>query len=255
MDSIDNATGNEEFPGRSIRSFVLRSGRMSTAQKRSYENLFSRYALREEETRIEETKIEESGFLESSSVFGNTNPLVIEIGFGMGRATAAIALENAGNNYLGIEVHRPGIGRLLWEIEKLSIKNIRIIEGDAGDILKRRIHDNSVSAFHIFFPDPWPKKKHQKRRLVTRPFTDLIAAKLLPEGYLYMVTDWADYGDWALRELSETPALENKYPSFAEKQAWRPETEFEQKGRLNNHEIRELFFIKKSPGALGERQK
>ena len=182
MNSVNGVQA--EFPGRSIRSFVLRSGRMSSAQKRSYENLFSLYTIREDGTEI----------LESPSVFGNTNPLNIEIGFGMGRATACIAQKNPGINYLGIEVHRPGIGRLLWEIEKLGLKNIRVIEGDAREILKRRIRDNSVSAFHIFFPDPWPKKKHHKRRLLTRPFTDLLAAKLLPGGCIYAATDWADYG-------------------------------------------------------------
>jgi len=219
---------------RAIKSFVLRSGRMSHAQKRSYETLFPLYAI----------KGDEKGVIDFPSIFGNENPLHIEIGFGMGRATAGIALKNSGVNYLGIEVHRPGIGRLLWDIEKMAIKNIRIIEGDATEILSNRIPDNSVSAFHIFFPDPWPKKRHHKRRLVKRPFTDLLAAKLLLGGYIYMVSDWDDYGDWALSELSSTPALVNKYPAFSDLQQWRPETEFEKKARLKNHEIRELFFLK-----------
>jgi tRNA (guanine-N7-)-methyltransferase len=220
---------------RAIKSFVLRSGRMSPAQKRSYETLFPLYALNGDGI----------GSVDCFSLFGNNGPLHIEIGFGMGRATAGIALKNPGNNYLGIEVHKPGIGRLLWDIEKMSIKNIRIIEGDATEIMSNKIPDNSVSAFHIFFPDPWPKKRHHKRRLVKRPFTDLLAAKLLPGGYIYMVSDWADYADWALRELSATPSLENKYQDFSESQEWRPETEFEKKARLKNHEIRELFFLKK----------
>ena len=216
-----------------IRSFVLRSGRISSAQKRSYENLYSDYAINSE------------GVVESSYIFGNNNPLKIEIGFGMGRATRDIALDNPMINFLGIEVHRPGIGRLLWDIERLGIKNIRIIEGDAVGILGNRIIDNSISAFHIFFPDPWPKKRHNKRRLIKRPFTDLLAAKLLPGAYIYMATDWIDYGDWALREFSCTPGLLNKYETFAEHQEWRPKTEFEAKGLKKNHQIRELFFIKK----------
>ena len=226
---MDSATGV-----RAIKSFVLRSGRMSPAQKRSYETLFPHYAI----------KGDEKGSIDYASLFGNGGPLHIEIGFGMGSATAGIALKNPGNNYLGIEVHKPGIGRLLWDIEKMAIKNIRIIEGDAAEILTNKIPDNSVSAFHIFFPDPWPKKRHHKRRLVKRPFTDLLAAKLLPGGYIYMVSDWDDYGDWALRELSATPALVNKYPAFSEFQQWRPETEFEKKARLKKHEIRELFFLR-----------
>jgi len=219
---------------RAIKSFVLRSCRMSPAQKRSYETLFPLYAVKGDEKRG----------IDCPSLFGNENPLHIEIGFGMGRATAGIALKNPGINYLGIEVHKPGIGRLLWDIEKKAIKNIRIIEGDAAEILTNKIPDNSVSAFHIFFPDPWPKKRHHKRRLVKRPFTDLLAAKLLPGGYIYMVSDWDDYGNWALRELGSTPALVNKYPAFSELQQWRPETEFEKKARFKNHEIRELFFLK-----------
>ena len=207
---------------------------MSSAQRRSYETLFPFYGLGDE-----------IGILESLIVFGNNGPLIVEIGFGMGTATAAIAKENPKNNYLGIEVHRPGIGRLLWEIEKGSLKNIRIIEWDAVEILNQNIKDNSVSAFHIFFPDPWPKKRHHKRRLIRRPFTDLLAEKLISGGYVYMASDWPDYGDWALREFSCTPGLVNKYKAFAEAQTWRPKTEFERKGLQKNHEIRELFFEKR----------
>ena len=220
-----------EVTGRRIRSFVLRAGRMSRAQKRSYETLFPLYGI----------KAADAGPLDPGAFAG---PLTIEIGFGMGIATSIIAEQNPGINYLGIEVYRPGIGRLLWEIEKRGLKNLRIIEGDAVEILEQKIMDNSVSAFHLFFPDPWPKKRHHKRRLITRPFTDLLRAKLLPGGYIYMVSDWVEYGDWALRELSATAGLVNNYSGFAEKQEWRPQTEFERKGIRKNHEVRELFFLK-----------
>jgi len=219
---------------RAIKSFVLRSGRMSSAQKRSYETLFPLYAF----------KGDEKESIDCHSLFGNDRPLHIEIGFGMGRATADIAIKNPGINYIGIEVHKPGIGRLLLDIEKMSIKNIRIIEGDATEIITNKFQENSISAFHIFFPDPWPKKRHHKRRLVKRPFTDLLASKLLPGGYIYMVSDWKDYADYAMKELNSTPALANKYPAFSEPQKWRPKTEFEKKAWLKNNEIRELFFIK-----------
>jgi len=198
---------------------------MSRAQKRSYETLFPLYGLKGDE-------------------ISTLAPFVIEIGFGMGIATSIIAELNPDINYLGIDVHRPGIGRLLWEIEKRGLKNIRIIEGDAVEILEQKVKDNSVLAFHIFFPDPWPKKRHHKRRLITRPFTDLLSSKLLPGGYIYMVSDWADYGDWALRELSATSGLVNKYDSFAEPASWRPQTEFERKGIKKNHAVKELFFLK-----------
>lgn len=223
---------------REIRSFVLRQGRMSAAQKRSYENLFPIFGI----------KGDAAGLLDAQAVFGNGKPLIVEIGFGMGTATAKIARENPQINYLGIEVHKPGIGRLLWEIEKAGLNNIRIIEGDAAEIMERRIQDNTVSAFHVFFPDPWPKKRHHKRRLMKRPFTDLLASKLLPGGYIYMVSDWEDYGNTALDELSSTPGLENKYSDsaggFAEHQGWRPETEFEKKGIKKNHAVWELYFVK-----------
>ena len=234
MDQSERAELRPEKRGRGIRSFVLRAGRMSYAQRRSYETLFSSYALKACETEIHDL----------GEFFANTRPITVEIGFGMGVATAIIAEQNPEINYLGIEVHRPGIGRLLWEIEKRSLKNIRIIEGDAVEILEQKTKDSSVSAFHIFFPDPWPKKRHHKRRLITRPFTDLLAAKLLPNGYIYMVSDWKDYVDWALRELSSTRGLLNKYSAYAEDISWRPQTEFERKGLLKNHEVRELFFIK-----------
>jgi len=218
-----------------LKSFVLRSGRISFAQKRSYEALFPIFGL----------KGEEAGLLDSQHVFGNNKPLVVEIGFGMGTATVEIAKENPDINYLGIEVHKPGIGRLLWNIDKLSLKNIRIVEGDAVNIISTKIKENTVSAFHLFFPDPWPKKRHHKRRLIKRPFTDLLALKLISNGYFYMATDWEDYGNWAMFELSSTTALINKYDGFAEKQTWRPETEFEKKGIKKNHEAKELYFFKK----------
>jgi tRNA (guanine-N7-)-methyltransferase len=220
---------------RGIKSYCLRAGRMSCAQRRSYETFFPRYGI----------KAGETGPLDFKKLFGS-GPVIIEIGFGMGIATAKIAETFGENNYLGIEVHRPGIGRLLWEIEQRGLKNVRIIEGDAVEILEQQIQDNSAAAFHIFFPDPWPKKRHHKRRLITRPFTELLASKLAAGGYIYMVTDWADYGDWALREISAVSGLKNKYAAFAEPQRWRPETKFERKGLDKNHEVRELFFIKET---------
>jgi tRNA (guanine-N7-)-methyltransferase len=219
--------------GYGIKSYVIRSGRMSAAQRRSCETLSPRFCVPFA-----------AAPLDFPRIFGNEHPVTLEIGFGMGAATALIAGENPGRNYLGVEVHRPGIGRLLWEIESRGLANIRIIEADAADVLEQMIPDGSLEAFHIFFPDPWPKKRHHKRRLITRPFTALLAEKLRPGGYVYMVTDWADYGDWALAELSATEGLRNVYGGFAPGQAWRPRTRFEQKGLEKNHEVRELYFIK-----------
>ncbi|MDR2069040.1 MAG: tRNA (guanosine(46)-N7)-methyltransferase TrmB [Spirochaetaceae bacterium] len=214
-----------------IKSYVLRGGRMSNAQRRAYEGLSSRYT------------IPFTGkVLDFRALFANGNPVTVEIGFGMGFATAVIAQENPGKNYLGIEVFRPGIGRLLWEIEKRGLPNIRIIEHDAVEVLTGMIPSASLEGIHIFFPDPWPKKRHHKRRLVKRPFTDLLARRLGPSGYIYMVTDWAEYGEWALGELSATPGLVNAHGGFAPPQDWRPRTKFEAKGLQKKHEVRELLF-------------
>jgi tRNA (guanine-N7-)-methyltransferase len=216
-----------------IKSYVLRAGRMSDAQRRSYETLSPAFCIPFAPELLDYTRS-----------FGNENPVTLEIGFGMGIATAMIAGDNPQKNYLGVEVHRPGIGRLLWEIEQRSITNIRIIEYDAVEVLDRMIKPASLAAFHIFFPDPWPKKRHHKRRLITRPFSALLAEKLCPGGYISMVTDWADYGDWALAELSATAGLRNPHGAFAPPQEWRPPTKFERKGLAQNHEVRELYFVK-----------
>jgi tRNA (guanine-N7-)-methyltransferase len=210
---------------------------MSEAQRRSWETLAPAYCLPFEPRP-----------LNLRAVFGSGRPLIIEIGFGMGAATARIAENNPEKNYLGLEVHRPGVGRLLWEIENRGLENIRIIEHDAVETLEAMIPPASAEGFHIFFPDPWPKKRHHKRRLITRPFTDTLAEKLRPGGYIYMVTDWENYADWALAELSATPGLSNPHHGFAPPLAWRPKTKFEEKGLAKDHRVRELFFVRTGAG-------
>ena len=175
---------------RTVKTYVLRCGRMTENEKRSYEELKHVWCIPFEHKTINYTEI-----------FGNTNPVTFEIGFGMGHATSVIARENPDMNYIGSEVHIPGVGRLLSEIKKHSLKNLFIMEHDALEVLETMIPDNSLEAFHIFFPDPWPKKKHHKRRLLQRPRTDLLAQKLAPGGYIYFVTDWQDYAESALEQL------------------------------------------------------
>jgi tRNA (guanine-N7-)-methyltransferase len=216
-----------------IKSFVLRAGRMSDAQRRSYEQLAPRFCVSYEKK-----------VLNLQSIFGNSNPVVVEIGFGMGAATAQLAERNPHINYLGIEVHRPGVGKLLWEIEQRGLSNIRIIEHDAVEVLQDMLAPESVEAFHVFFPDPWPKKRHHKRRLIKRPFTDLLASRMKIGAYFYMATDWADYGRWALEELSATAGLENPYDGFAPRQEWRPLTKFEKKGLDKAHEVSEIYMVR-----------
>jgi tRNA (guanine-N7-)-methyltransferase len=216
---------------RKIKSYVLRGGRLTAAQKRSYDSLSGKFIIPYECKK-----------LDFAGIFGNNNPVIVEIGFGMGRATALIAGENPDKNYIGLEIHKPGIGRLLWEIEQRPLSNIRIIEHDAAEVFQNMIPSNSLEGVHIFFPDPWPKKRHHKRRLIQRPFTDCIASKLRSQGYIYMVSDWLDYANWALLVLTNTEDMVNVYESFAPPQSWRPLTSFEKKGLDKKHEIKELFF-------------
>jgi tRNA (guanine-N7-)-methyltransferase len=218
-----------------LKSYVIRAGRYTTAQKKAYETLSPDFLI----------PFSEDNLLDYKNIFNNTNNVYLEIGFGMGITTALIAETNPGKNYFGIEVHRPGIGRLLWEIEKRSLSNIRIIEYDAVHVTKAMIPSASIDGIHVFFPDPWPKKKHHKRRLIQRPFTETLTNCLKPNGYLYMVTDWEDYALHALEELNATGGLYNSYEGFASTQPWRPVTKFEQRGIAQNHEIKELYFTKK----------
>jgi len=222
-----------EIAKRGIKSYVLRAGRFSDSQKRTYNALSEKFVIPFQGSPVD-----------LSELFGNDRPVTLEIGFGMGTATAQIADENREKNYLGLEVHRPGIGRLLWEIERRSLSNVRIIEYDAAVAVEKMLAPLSLDAVHAFFPDPWPKKRHHKRRLIQRPFTDELCLTMKPGAYFYMVTDWEDYANWALEVLRATPGLVNVYDGFAPPQEWRPRTQFEQKGLDKKHRIRELFFSK-----------
>jgi len=215
-----------------LKSYVIRIGRFTPAQKKAYDLLSDQFLLPFSEEK-----------LDFSQVFKGEN-IIMEIGFGTGFATAQIAQANPDKNYLGIEVHKPGIGCLLREIEKYNLNNIRIIEYDVVHVAEKMIPQGCLDAIHVFFPDPWPKKRHHKRRLMQRPFTQTLTNCLKPAGYIYMVTDWEDYALSALEELTATDKLLNAYESFAPPQEWRPKTRFEQKGLDKEHMIKELFFVK-----------
>ncbi|MDE7227866.1 MAG: tRNA (guanosine(46)-N7)-methyltransferase TrmB [Treponemataceae bacterium] len=233
MIDTEPAAGQEQPLRREIRTFVLRSGHFTAAERKNYEELRGDFCIPYEKKTID-----------FQAVFGNARPTVIEIGFGMGKATALIAQQHPDINYIGIEVHKPGVGKLLGEIRERGLTNLRIVEHDAMEVLADQIADKSVAAFHIFFPDPWQKKRHCKRRLIQRPRTDLLARKLIPGGYLYFVTDWLPYAEFGLAELTATAGLKNRYGGFAPRQEWRPETRFEQKGLNANRVITEVLFEK-----------
>ena len=173
VDGSEDVSSKNPFY-RAVKTYVLRAGRMTAAQERDYAELSNFWCIPYENKKL--------NFLD---IFGNTNPVVIEIGFGMGTATAIIAEQNPDVNYIGIEVHTPGVGKLLGEIRAKDLKNLYIIEHDALEVLENMVVDGSVNGFHIFFPDPWQKKRHHKRRMIQRPRTDLFSKKLAPGGYLY----------------------------------------------------------------------
>lgn len=216
--------------GGPIKTFVLRKGRITPSQQKALQT-FSGIPFAETP-------------LDYRAIFANDNPVYCEIGFGMGDATADIAWQNPDKNYLGIEVFEAGIGKLWAEIQKRGLANLKIIKHDAVKTIAAMIPASSIAGFHIFFPDPWPKKRHHKRRLIQRPFTDLLACKLIPNGYIYFVTDWEPYAEWALYELEHTPALVNQYAGFAPRADWRPTTKFEKKAAACGRPTKELFFVK-----------
>jgi len=216
-----------------IRSYVLRQGRFSPAQQRAYETLLPRFGVpyaRE--------------LLDLPALFGRAAPVVVEIGFGMGETTSAIAAANPACDYLAIEVHSPGVGSLLKQIEEQGLTNLRIVQHDAAEVLRDMVPRESVDGMHIFFPDPWPKKRHHKRRLLQPAFVALAAERLKPGGYLHVATDWQEYADQALEVLGAVPALANAAEGFAPRPASRPLTKFERRGRNLGHGVWDLLFNK-----------
>ncbi|MGD9952217.1 MAG: tRNA (guanosine(46)-N7)-methyltransferase TrmB [Burkholderiales bacterium] len=211
---------------RGIRSFVLRQGRTTPSQQRALDELTPRYGI---EYRPET--------LDPKQVFRREAPLVLEIGSGMGETTAAIAAARPDTDFIAVEVHGPGVGGLLKRIEEQGLKNLRVIRHDAVEVLEHMIADGALAGIHLFFPDPWPKKRHHKRRLVQPGFAALAARKLAPGGHLHAATDWMDYAGHMMEVLDAEPSLE-RAPGIAE----RPATKFEQRGLRLGHEVRDLFY-------------
>ena len=217
---------------RPIRSFVRREGRFTDAQRRAFAALLPRYGVPEGDAVVD-----------PAALFGRSAAVHLEIGFGNGATLAAMAAAHPENNYLGIEVHRPGVGTLLRRIEMDGLANIRVACADAVETL-HRIPDAALDAVYIFFPDPWPKKRHHKRRLVQPAFLALVQRKLKPGGVLALATDWEEYAQHMLAMLSASGGFENLAGPgrFAPRAAGRPETRFEQRGRQLGHRVRDLAF-------------
>ena len=221
----------EEIQHRAIRSFVLRAGRLGTGQSKALEDLGPRYVLPYV-----------TAPMDWPGVFGRQAPRILEIGFGMGGATAEIARGHPENDYLGVEVHTPGVGALLKRIGELDLANLRIIQHDAVEVLQHMLAESSLDGIHIFFPDPWHKKRHHKRRLIQPAFVELLASRLGPGGYLHLATDWEDYARQMLEVLAANPLLRNTTDSYAPRPDHRPLTKFEQRGLRLGHGVRDLVF-------------
>ena len=220
---------------RGIKSYVIRNNVLDDNQKKSVAAYFSEYAVTFKDE-----------FVAPGSLFSDPNkPVIIEIGFGMGTSTEIIARERKDYNYLCLEVYLQGFVRLLKAVGEEKMDNIKLMRFNAVDVLEHMIPDSSIDGFHIFFPDPWPKKKHHKRRLIQKDFVNLLSRKLKKGGYIYLVTDWEEYAEWMLDILSQESLIENAYDSYAEPRSWRPRTKFEQKGLDKAYKINELWFVKK----------
>lgn len=227
-------TDTTDFKNRHIRSFVLRQGHLSQAQRRAVDTLLPRFGIPYA-----------AQPLALDAAFGRGAPKILEIGFGMGDSTATIAQAHPENDYLALEVHTPGVGNLLKLIDAQEIGNIRIIRHDAVEVLRDMIADGSFSGVHIFFPDPWHKARHNKRRLIQAPFVAQLVQKLKVGGYIHVATDWQDYAEQVLRVLGEEPLLENTATDYAPRPDYRPLTKFEQRGLRLGHGVWDLVFRRK----------
>lgn len=223
---------------RKIRSYVLREGRLTRGQARAMEVLWPVYGLTIEQ-----------GELACAEVFGRDAPCVLEIGFGMGDSLVAMAARELDKNFIGIEVHRPGVGTALQGIREQDLNNLRLYNQDAVEVLRGSIRDNSLARVQIFFPDPWHKKRHHKRRLLSADFAELILSKLQVGGELHLATDWENYAEQMLEVLGGNTGFRNIYGDGGympegERLRRRPITKFEQRGQRLGHVIRDLLFVK-----------
>jgi tRNA (guanine-N7-)-methyltransferase len=234
----DEALATGAAPRPSIRSFVLRAGRMGPGQERALKELGPRFLLPYAPQP-----------LDLEVTFGRQAPRVLEIGFGMGDATAQVAAALPGTDFIGIEVHAPGVGALLKRIGEEGLSNLRLIQHDAVPVLEHMIPPCSLAGIHIWFPDPWHKKKHHKRRLIQPAFVARLVSRLAPGGYLHCATDWQPYAEQMLDVLSAAPGLANTAAGCAPRPAWRPLTKFEQRGLKLGHGVWDLIFSASNPAS------
>lgn len=220
---------------RKIKSFVRREGRMTPGQAKAYENMMPEVGV-----------VFTHQLIDFSALWSNGNPVILEIGFGMGASLAQQAKSNPEINYLGIEVHRPGVGSLLSRVEQDNLSNVRVICHDAVEVLEHMIKDNSLAGVQLFFPDPWHKKRHHKRRIVNQAFVQLISRKVNDAGFFHLATDWQNYAEHMLAVMQEDKGWKNLSPTgdFIERPESRPVTKFENRGKKLGHGVWDLMFVK-----------
>ncbi len=235
MSDISNETENT-FKKRTIRSFVVRSGRMTEGQQKAYDFNWETYGLHLE-----------TGLLDYQSVFGRVSDVVVEVGFGMGGSLVEMAKNSPEKDFIGIEVHPPGVAKLMMLAQEAEVKNIRVFCDDAIEVMANCIPNNSVSTFQLFFPDPWHKKKHNKRRIVQASFSEKIAQILKPSGTFHMATDWEPYAEHMMEVMEEQVAYVNVAGKgvYHPRPEWRPLTKFEQRGERLGHGVWDLIYAKK----------
>ncbi|WP_444895671.1 tRNA (guanosine(46)-N7)-methyltransferase TrmB [Microbulbifer sp. SSSA005] len=237
-ESAEDFPYRTEFKKKSIRSYVIRAGRMTEGQRNAFDNYWGQYGLSLFD-----------GPLDRQQVFGREAPLALEIGFGMGDSLLAMAEAEPDKDFIGIEVHPPGVGRLINNAGKAGIKNLRVYMADAVDVLNDCIADGSLDRFQLYFPDPWHKKKHHKRRIVQPEFVRLICSKLKTGGLMHMATDWENYAEHMLEVLQGENLLENTASEgdYVARPEWRPETKFERRGQRLGHGVWDLVY-RRLPG-------
>ena len=228
---ISEPQEEQDAPHPHIRSFVVRAGRISVAQTRAIETLFPLYGL-EYKTQT----------IDVCTLFDREAPLILEIGFGMGDTTADIAAQQPQLNFLAIDVHPPGVGNLLKLIQERQLTNIKVMQHDAVEVVQNMIAESSLHGIHIYFPDPWPKARHHKRRLIQPAFVALLTSRLAVGSYFHCATDWEHYAEQMLEVLRTEPRLENTSTDFVERPEWRTETKFERRGLKLGHGVWDLVF-------------
>lgn len=220
---------------RGIRSFVLRQGHMTAAQQRAIDTLWPLFGV---DYRPQAADL--------NAVFGRGSPKVLEIGFGMGTATVEIAKRLPDTDFLAVDVHGPGVGNILKLIDEQQVKNIRVMRHDAVEVVENMLADGSLDGIHIFFPDPWHKKRHHKRRLIQTPFVAKLLPKLKTGGYIHLATDWEEYAVQMLDVLGSFGALRNTAENYAPTPGYRPETKFEARGKRLGHGVWDLVFVRQA---------